>query len=204
MNRFNIINKPAYMNGGIMMSADQDTSVKAIRLDLRSVSLELGSPRDSFQLIPLIRPLFADDQRCVWVSSDISIATVSEGLVCAITPGVATITVTTVDGGFWDTCIVNVIVKVVGISIDIPVNSLCPSLTTTILVAIEPVHATNQEVLFSSSDDNIATVDVAGIITAVAPGVATITVTTVDGGFSAAHDLFVYPIETAPDNPTPR
>ena len=55
------------------------------------------------------------------------------------------------------------------------------SLTATVL----PENADNKEVDWSSSDSGVATVDANGLVTAVAAGSATITVTTVDGGKTA-------------------
>lgn len=50
------------------------------------------------------------DKTVTWESSDTSVATVSErGLVTAVGEGTATITATTNDGGFTDSCIVNVL-----------------------------------------------------------------------------------------------
>ncbi|MCL2343832.1 MAG: S-layer homology domain-containing protein, partial [Firmicutes bacterium] len=49
-----------------------------------------------------------------------------------------------------------------------------------------PDNATNQAVAWSSSNTAIAAVDANGKVTAVAPGAATITVTTADGGKTAA------------------
>jgi hypothetical protein len=46
-----------------------------------------------------------------------------------------------------------------------------------------PVNATNNLKIWSSSNNNIATVSASGLVTAKAPGTADITVTTVDGGF---------------------
>ena len=52
---------------------------------------------------------------------------------------------------------------------------------------LEPLYATNRSVTWSSSDDNIVTVDENGVVTAVAPGEAEITVTTAERGFTAAE-----------------
>ena len=54
-----------------------------------------------------------------------------------------------------------------------------------LVVSVEPSDATNQEVSYSSDDASIATVNETGLITAIAKGTATITVTTSDGGFTA-------------------
>jgi hypothetical protein len=76
-------------------------------------------------------------------------------------------------------------VPVTGVSLNtnsLPMNvGAAQSLTAT----VHPGNATNKAVTWSSSDTNIATVD-KGAVTAVSQGTATITVTTVDGGKTAA------------------
>jgi len=62
--------------------------------------------------------------------------------------------------------------------------------TATITATVSPENATNKDVTWSSSDENVATV-VDGEVTAVAEGTATITATTVDGGFTATTTVTV-------------
>jgi hypothetical protein len=50
---------------------------------------------------------------------------------------------------------------------------------------VAPASATNRRVIWNSSDEAVATVDVAGIVQGISPGTAIITVTTEDGGFTA-------------------
>ena len=63
--------------------------------------------------------------------------------------------------------------------------------TDTLAVSITPQNATNKDVLFESSDTSILTVDENGVIYARGEGCATVTVTTEDGGISAACDVTV-------------
>jgi uncharacterized protein YjdB len=56
---------------------------------------------------------------------------------------------------------------------------------------ISPSDATNQNVVFESDDTNIATVSGSGIVTGVSEGTATVTVTTVDGGYTDSIVIIV-------------
>ncbi len=57
--------------------------------------------------------------------------------------------------------------------------------------ALLPVTAIDQRIIWSSSDDKIATVDASGKITGVATGSAKITATTSDGGYKAESNVTV-------------
>jgi Bacterial surface proteins containing Ig-like domains len=63
---------------------------------------------------------------------------------------------------------------------------------TTVLVAtVFPANATNANVIWSSSDESVATVSSTGAVTGVAAGSAVITVTTSDGGKTATCNVTV-------------
>lgn len=71
-------------------------------------ALELTTGGHS-QLTATVAPNDATNKNVTWTSNNTSVATVDEtGNVSAVTPGNATITVTTVDGGFTATCAVTV------------------------------------------------------------------------------------------------
>lgn len=82
-------------------------------------------------------------------------------------------------------------VPVTGVSLDKTSAELKVGDTLSLKAAIEPANATNQNVSWSSSDKNIATVDENGTVTAVAAGSADITVKTADGGKEAACTVTV-------------
>ena len=62
----------------------------------------------------------------------------------------------------------------------------------TLETTIEPINATNKDLKWSSSDESVATISENGEITAISEGQAIITVTTLDGGFSASCEVIVF------------
>ena len=75
-------------------------------------------------------------------------------------------------------------VSVTGVSLDKPSAELEIGGTLTLTATVEPANATNKDVSWSSSDENVANV-ANGTVTAVAVGSAVITVKTADGGKEA-------------------
>ena len=82
------------------------------------------------------------------------------------------------------------IVSVTGVSLDKTSGELYMKTTAALTAAVVPANATNKAVTWSTSDPAIATV-AGGVVTPVAAGQATITVTTADGGKTAACVLTV-------------
>ena len=82
-------------------------------------------------------------------------------------------------------------VAVTGVTLD-KTNAIVKNLDKLQLTAtVAPEDATNKELVWTSSDESIATVDATGLVTTVAPGTVTITVKTVDGEFTATCEIKV-------------
>ena len=75
-------------------------------------------------------------------------------------------------------------VKVTGISINEQSVSLKQGETFQLIATVQPDNATNKKVIWSSSNETIASVSQDGLVTVNSAGEANITVTTEDGGFS--------------------
>ncbi|NLY43025.1 MAG: hypothetical protein GX066_03435, partial [Clostridiaceae bacterium] len=259
--------------------------VTGVSLDIKEATLKVGQ---ILQLTATVEPENATNQEVTWSSSDESVATVENGIVTAVGAGTATITVTTVDGGLTDTCIITVEetpievtienvtievdsatgkviiegkvssgsgkevtvvvidpngnndyidqttsgeggifrfeftlfnqiegtytvklgavgvakpyeaifkyelpVPVTGVSLDKEEATLTIGEILQLTATVEPENATNKAVTWSSSNESVATVDQNGIVTAVGAGTAIITVTTVEGGFTATCTITV-------------
>jgi uncharacterized protein YjdB len=80
---------------------------------------------------------------------------------------------------------------VTGVSLNKDTLTLYVGGTETLTATVAPSDATNKKVTWASSDENVATVNDAGVVTAVAEGTATISVTTVDGNKTATCNVTV-------------
>ncbi len=84
--------------------------VESVSLDEKEITMDVKGTK---KLTASVLPANATSKTVTWTSSDAKVATVSSGMVTAVAPGTATITVTTADGGFTATCKVTVNKKVI-------------------------------------------------------------------------------------------
>lgn len=179
-------------------------SVEGVTLNESTLSLIAGG--ETFTLVATVVPADATDKSVTWTSSDEAVATVSEnGLVSAIAPGTVTITATSVaDNTKTATCIVTVtpgVVAVESVSLNKTELSLIVGAEETLTATVLPGNADNKAVTWSSSDTAVATVDANGKVKAIAIGEAVITVTTNDGGKTAACGVTVTKKPNQPGDP---
>lgn len=84
-------------------------------------------------------------------------------------------------------------VDVTGVSLNKSTLELQNGTSETLIATVAPNNATDKSVTWSSSSPFIASVDANGEVTALDEGETTITVTTIDGGFSATCEVNVTP-----------
>lgn len=72
----------------------------------------------------------------------------------------------------------------ISVEVNPPVHAMAPNETKELTATVYPTDAANKNVTWTSSNNAIATVDAAGLVTARAVGTATITATTEDGGYT--------------------
>lgn len=132
---------------------------------------------ESLQLTALVQPTGAKDKLVVWASSKTSVAVVSQdGLVQALREGSSKITATSVNGKVGS-CAVTVSRKVVAVqsvAFEKTALSLVEGDTEALSVSISPADATETDVAWSSSNENVVTVNDYGVITAVGAGEAVV------------------------------
>lgn len=143
---------------------------------------------------PTFTPSNTTRQTCYWSSNKTNVATVDcYGNVTGISAGSATITATSIDGGFISSCTVTVRepIPVTGVNITESSVSIEKDSTHQLVWEITPSNASNQNVAFFSGNDEIATVDEDGLITAVGKGTTTISILTEDGNFDDSCEVTV-------------
>lgn len=152
--------------------------VSDISFDKDTVSMIKGTTQI---LKPIYSPEDATDKSIAWTSSDETVATVdNDGKVTAVSKGNATITATTKDKRCKAECVVSVYVPVTEIKLDKSKLDLSIGSTETLTANIMPEEATNKKVLWTSSNEDVATVDNDGKVTAIGEGSAVITASSDD------------------------
>lgn len=156
-----------------------ETPVSSVTLDKTCLKIDVGN---ELTLNVTVLPVTATNKNVQWKSSNSKIVTVANGRIKAITPGEASITVSSTDGtNLSATC--KVFVN------DIPVSSItldkenCDLLIgdkESLAVIVMPENATHKNIVWSSSNEAVATIT-NGIIEAIGAGTAIIKAATTDG-----------------------
>ena len=158
-------------------------NTESVTLDKTTLSLAVG---ESAQLTATISPADATDKNVTWTSSDESVAKVADGKVTAVKSGKAVITAKC--GDKTAECAVTVIVPVASLSLDKASVSLALGETVQLTATIEPNDATDKNVIWSSSDESVLTVE-NGMVKSIKFGSAIVTATV--NTFSASCNVSV-------------
>ncbi|MCM1309108.1 MAG: Ig-like domain-containing protein [Butyrivibrio sp.] len=169
-------------------------------ITLADVSTEVKGG-DTVTLNATVAPVNASDKTVVWSSSDTSVATVDANgkVTFANVSGTKTVTITaaakadatvkaTVDFNVEELVID---VPVTGVTISEETLELTKGDTADLTVAVTPEDASLKTVTWESADEDVATVDSDGHVTATGVGTTTITVKTVDGAKTAVCEITV-------------
>ena len=183
-----------------IVKTGEEVAVTGVSLDKSTLKLNKGARG---KLTATVEPTNATNPAVSWSSSKQEVATVDgEGNVSAVGGGTATITVTTVEGGFTATCEVTVNVPVNGVSLDKEKDEMPVSGTLQLTATVHPNDAPNKNVKWISTNPSVATVDSTGLVTAIAKGNATIIVETEDGKRTDKCEVTVsVPVESVSVNP---
>ena len=179
-----------------------DLLVTSVTLDKAEASLR---DTETVQLTATVGSEEATNRGLIWKSSDEDVAAVdADGLVTALAKvGTAVISATAADGsGVKAECRVTVEPTLVSaITLDKTEVSLKAEKTAMLSATVAPATTTDKSLVWTSSDERVATVDANGEVTAVYDGTATIKATAADGsGVVAECTVTVRPPVTGDSN----
>lgn len=175
---------------------DDTVKVVSVSLDKSETGIGIG---EQLTLKATVLPENATNKTIKWSSLNSNVATVSDkGVVTGISEGTTQIYATSSsNSACYAICRITVAknkVAVTGIELDSNVfgDAFEVDIGKTLIFSptIKPNNATNKATKWTSSDESIAKVD-NGVVTGLSAGTVTITVTTVDGGYSAGTTVKV-------------
>ena len=144
--------------------------VTAVSISQSSLNLIQGQTET---LTATVSPEDATDKTVTWSSSDATIVSVDQnGKVSALKGGSATVMAKAGDRSA--VCSVTVTVPVQSLTLDRITVTLEEKQTTTLVATVSPADATDKTVIWTSSDENVASVDQNGKVTAIHLGMANI------------------------------
>ena len=162
----------------------QFVAVTSIALDQEDVTLEKGA---AVTLKATVKPDDATDPAVSWSSSAPEVVSVEDGVVKALAGGSAVVTASA--GQMTATCAFTVTVPVESVSLNLNRLTVKEDESVALTATVLPEDATDKTVAWSSSAPEVATVDAAGHVTALAAGSAVITATA--GGQSDTCEIIV-------------
>ena len=185
----------------VLILTQEPVRCKSLTLNIESAELNIG---ETVQLEATVLPEDTTDKTVVWNSSDENVATVDEsGLLTAVSEGHAVITASC--GEITAECEITVLTPIVEaeqILLNIESAELNVGETVQFEATVLPEDTTNKTVVWNSSDENVATIDESGLLTAVSEGHAVITASC--GEVTAECGIIVLEeagIESLLDNP---
>ncbi|GEM_PF-5380080 len=172
-------------------------------LDYSDLTMNQG---ETFKLSGYVVGEEEEDSSLTWYSTDTNVAAVdSNGNITAVNGGTADIIARSSDGGSAQ-CHVTVLVPIRGISLDMTSLTLSEGDSAKLNAVITPYNTTDTEIVWNSDNALVVTVD-QGLVTALQPGSATVTVSTADGSIKAECQITVrgseVPAEDIPEEGIP-
>lgn len=161
-----------------------NTTDRAEKIILSKESMNLSIGDSDISKVTLL-PENVKNQDLVWTTSDMTVATVAiDGTVTGVSEGTCIITVTSVDNPQLTADIIVTVGNPENVIKEIYLSkhemNLCVGESDISYVTMLPESVLNKEEIWTTSDENIATVDQWGNVTGVSEGNCVITVTSVD------------------------
>lgn len=200
-----------YGDAVLIWAGDESLIMQDNPIPVESVQIDPGEwdmyINNTVALMPLVEPIDANRYSVSWSSSDESIVSVDEnGVATAHKEGVANVICTIEDNApdeantITAECTINVlgIMDASGIIFEAdPITLFMGNENFIVSAGAYPENASNQNILWASSDESILKIDEDGTLHPVSPGTAVIIAETEDGGFQQGRICNV--IDTAID-----
>ena len=167
---------------GSVWGGSAETEPESIRLNTSLLTIDEGK---SAQLTATVLPEEAADKRVTWSSLNENVATVEDGRVYGVSAGETSILAVTSNGKVAS-CTVRVLwvdpgfVEVTGITLDKSALTLSAGSTGRLTASVQPANATQTWLTWTSSNEEIVAVG-DGVLYALQPGSASVTVSTENG-----------------------
>lgn len=182
----------------IQVHVNESVAVESVSINPPSITL--APTQRYFQLEAVVEPANASDKRVVWSVEGYNgfepIEIDQTGRLNnwhgSMVSGTVMIKATTIDGGHVGYCKVTLGTPVKSVELDTQEIKLGINEKKALKASVKPENAKNKTISWTSSNENVATVDDQGEVTALRAGVATITATTEDGQKTAACKVDVY------------
>ena len=180
-------------SNGTLYAKFEATEFALLGIELsKKDTVELQMPATD-SLYVIFKPETAVNKNVTWSSSDENVLVVAQdGKVTPVKPGVATITVVSEESELVATVVYNIKARVgavTGVTLDTTTLTLPLGETATLVATVAPEDAVDKSLTWASDGKAVSVVD--GVIKADTVGTATITVTTVDGGYTATCKVTV-------------
>ncbi len=170
----------------------QEIGLGTITIDKKELTVMVG---DKETIKATITPNDATNKKISWSSSNTDVATVNvKGEVLGIKEGEAVISVTTDDGRKTASCKVIVTTKiyyVASITLNAETLTMYEDENLILEANILPENASNKNIIWTSDNEAVATVNESGVVHSIKEGAAIITATTEDGGKVASCSITV-------------
>lgn len=174
----------------IVITYTSDVPVLSVTLPQEDFNVGIGEEKT----MPVtFVPSTASNKSLTWTSSNEAVATVdATGKITGKAAGTAIITVTSADGGKTSTCTVVVeAIAVEAVTLDKTEAALGIGETVNLIPTIAPANASDKRVTWSSTNEDVASVDDHGVVTGRTVGTATISAQSIDGGKVASCTVTV-------------
>ena len=174
-----------------------------VTLNVNRLNLTEG---ESASLTAEVEPADADDKSIAWSSDNLSVATVTDGVVTAV--GVGEARITAACGDVSDVCVVTVnerapeVIVPTSITLDITSQTIYKGDTFRLTAILTPDDVTEGEISWTSSNTRVAIVAPDGSVEGIGKGETLIRATTVNGLTATCALTVAVPVEGLTVDPT--